>query len=1013
MSVNVNKRVYSNLFTKPNEAVVPDWLIGNTGDWITANFDLEVGIDFIGSMEKPLAINYEQRTIKLMNGKKWGDYGFDIGTTIKMTYTRIPIPTGLPSTELFDVVVENIMGDVLVYEENPGIQGIGYELIPMERSTEKIVGVKLYDDRELQGVKIKYTHIENSEVSTTSLASFIDGTATEIMLKGLDSISDESFHDMELTGLQSGMSIHSARIRKVLSSYDLEEDWTIPFSGIKNMQIPTGWTVRSQSIALNYIGTPTGVFKNSSSSYFGFNGTAPQMFIKNADFSEIRNLHLRLGTIIINDTGGGLLKRLRLFLTRFTGGIAYNFAENFPLKDYFISAETVGRQLNYEDIISVNIQAGDSYALTMVYEIAQPSLYSVPSINFINNYGYAKLVNVVNDDTYKTKFQLELKFMLSSVFEDREELINRIAPSVIFNANSLTDIIDISFYPEWNNPNIIVKNNLKETERLGNTGWFNENYNGLANDFIVKSFSYENLAGQIQQEASYTVDTKVRVKISNVQNLVPNETNVHLGFIWVPIDEESYKNKTTGFHKNTKVSSPAETSFYLGNTYPYTYEGFSDDNAKMNIKDIVVTNEGDDLYVIFTLNPNSDFATFFEGKEDDRLYALWLSVGDSTLDVNLSDRVNLLLDVNTMTDNIVITGELEDIVNNFIEHPKGHEEPGVDYYDGFLEDDVLSVTNFQINKGEILNSVSFGYEVENLTTGATYILEKLSYNTSGFPIINDVQEIDLNQERGFLLPINNNKNWVKIIRNNGADTETKAGYTSYFGSKIRWEQWLERTNVLPEFFDITKENNGFNNNWLDYLRNGTNHRIAFFMYFDIEIDGVLQRLKNSFNINFLGYDESEIITTEHNYFNNETNESLNIGTDDETGRPLGVLLANKKTRIEIIYTNTVENFEIGNVYATTTCEVYRGAGEMQHHQISSIWEHTQGGLLIPVDGMNKLKVEQIASNKIKTTCLVDNTVLEMASKYKITGRIGCYPNDNGIPLESRIYDQNNYEPNYE
>ena len=1007
MSVKVNKRVYSNLFTKPNEAVVPDWLIGNTGDWITATFDLEVGIDFLASMQQPLLINFGQRTIKLMNGKRWGEYGFDMGTTIKMSYTRTLIPSGTLTTELFDVVVENIMRDTLVYEENPFIFAIGYETIPTERSTEKITNVILYHDRDLQGLKVKYSNIENADAQSHVLNSFIDGTTTEMLYSGLDSVSDESFRDMELIGLQSGMSIDSARIRKVLSTFDNEEDWLITNSS-QQVVLSAYQSFIRKSVQMQYVGTTGLPFQSSSILTVGTSGVADNMFINNSDFSGIRNFHIKINTLItkriqMSPTG------FSLYLAKFLDGTSYNYAGMVLLKDY---NPVVGSVLSYDDVVTFNITAGDSYALVYDFHRDYPR-YAADLVEYLTQSASAKLVNIVTDESYKKNYKLQLRFMLSSIFENRDDLINRMAPSTILNNNSLTDIIDIAFMPEWNNPNIITKNDLTETERLGNTGWFNENYNGLTNDFIVTDFRYENLAGQTVPSVSYGSDTKVKVKVANVKNLVVDQTNIHLGFSWIPKDEINYKGKLTGFHKNTKTVSPSDISFYLGNNYPYTYDGFSNDLAKINLKDIIVSQIGDELSVVFTLNPNSDFLQFFENKTNDRTFVLWLSVGDSTLDVNLSDRVSLLLDVNNMENLIVISGELDGVINKFLEHPKKHDMPGVDLYDGFIEDDVLSVSNFVIPKGQFLKAVSFGYEVENITTGAIYTLERLAVSTSGFPIVNDIPEIDVNLSRNFLLPFDNNKNWVKIVRDSNGDTSEANAYTSYFGSKLRWEDWLQRQSVPTEFFDTTKENNGFNNSWLDYLRNGTNHRINYFMFYDIEINGVMKRFKNSFNVTFNGYDENTSVTTLHEYYDNETNVLLNIGTDPETGRPLGVFLSNKKTRIEITYTNEVEDFDITNVYCATTCEIFRGAGEMQHHQISSIWEHNQGGILIPVEGLTKLKVEQIAPNQIKTSCLVDNEVLEKVPMYKITGRIGCFQNNDGIFLPYRIYDELNYEPNYQ
>ena len=155
------------------------------------------------------------------------------------------------------------------------------------------------------------------------------------------------------------------------------------------------------------------------------------------------------------------------------------------------------------------------------------------------------------------------------------------------------------------------------------------------------------------------------------------------------------------------------------------------------------------------------------------------------------------------------------------------------------------------------------------------------------------------------------------------------------------------------------------------------------------------------------------IEKEHIYKDSETGDSLNIGTDLETGKPLGILLANKNTKIEIIYTNTVENWDINNVYCVTTLEIDKGAGVLEHRQLSSIWGSEFDNILIPLDGQQKLLVEQIEPTKIKASCLVDYSRLTPAYKYKITGRIGCFKNNNGVPIIEKLYDVEDYENNYE
>ena len=93
---------------------------------------------------------------------------------------------------------------------------------------------------------------------------------------------------------------------------------------------------------------------------------------------------------------------------------------------------------------------------------------------------------------------------------------------------------------------------------------------------------------------------------------------------------------------------------------------------------------------------------------------------------------------------------------------------------------------------------------------------------------------------------------IKIKRNETLDDGSDVGYQILFGSKIRWEHWIEKQNVPDEFFNLNLPLNGSHNNWLDYLRNNPNgtYFINFFVFTDIEEAGELKRYKNAYNLDW-------------------------------------------------------------------------------------------------------------------------------------------------------------------
>lgn len=1032
MSVRILNREYGNAYA-PTSELKPDWMIGNVGDWIRLKMRIEAGVDFLPTQQDPIYLNKEERSIKIMNGKKWNDYGFDMGANIIFIYKVDTINDEVVSTETFEVslVSQQIFGDTLIYEPNALMNNIPFDTLPTDRGNMRVYSVKIYDTRDLEGIRMKYTNIENSEVESHTLKSFIDGTETEFINSSLLGLpNNSSWQEMIPIGYQSGMSIEGARIRKVsggsggggeptpvyesfvglrqtfelgtrASNIDHRRSWALPIN-------VSGGKPDYQSVPLSQV-----IPVDKEGTYL--NGLTNQCFILNSSTTNEKKFDLVAKFLLLETNKTNPSAHIRLVLVRYNSGTALNFVDTKELKRWSYNEFVNGSYLTYEDQFVLSITAGESYILALEWNHENHSTvtrYIIPMIVDVN----CKIYNVEGGiiTNYKKQYDIEVDYMISSFFEEITDLENRQPPNVVFDANALTDSVDIILLPEWNNPNIKIQNDPKETERLGNTGWFDENYNGLKNNFKLKELRYENLAGKAVSSLSFGDEIKVIAIIEGVKNLTP-DSDFKYGFIWLPVEEEQYKNKTTPFHENTKINNNFSTvAFNPTTNYPYSYEGYSEDNAKMNVRAVNFRVQGNDLVFEAIFTPTQEFRSFFDERAQDRKYAIWVSVADYTLQTSFSDRVSLLLDVRDMVYDIPISGELPNVTNKFIEHPEDNLVAGVVVYDGFLEDDILARSFFTLDRLVRLDQIILGYEVSNELTGLTYELDRFVANTQNYPTVSSgVQEIDFNSTRGYKLAPNNNKNWVKIIRDPASDGAGKFGYKILFAAKTRWEDWIARQNVPVEFFKENALLNGYNNNWLDYLKTSPEHKIKFFILFDVVNGDGINRFKNTFEIKFKGYDENLDFITEHKYFNDTDNTQLISGSDLETGKPMGILLSKMNTRIEITYEKKDSDFDMSNVYAIIGIEIDRGAGVMSYRQLSSIWGSESDNILIPLPENERLRVEQIAPNKIKTSCLVDYTKLSPAARYKITGRIGCFKNNNGIPINNKQYEISNYESKYE
>jgi len=612
-------------------------------------------------------------------------------------------------------------------------------------------------------------------------------------------------------------------------------------------------------------------------------------------------------------------------------------------------------------------------------------------------------------------YEIVIEYLISSFFDSITDIESLTPPEYLQNAASLTDNFKIKFTPKWNNPNTLIQNDLADTARLGNTGWFNENFNELINEFLVESLSYLDVNGNAVDALDFVAETKVVGIVSGVPN-VSALTECGFGFMWIPKTDADYKNRLTPFYQNTFVQTGRLTDGYnVGTFYPATNIG-AGVGGGIDTKNVKFTDLGGGR-ISFEANfmPTANFTNFFDARlEDDRKYIIWISVADRTLARNFSDRVSLLADFRDMIKTVPQAGAYPLITAEFLEHPVEELQPGVANYAGFSQDDVLCRLPFKVNYlTSDLQRIRFGVEVYNPSTNVRRILDKFDCNMTQFPDdANGVPQFSINTIRGFKLENGNNKNWVKINREPAMDAPGQSGYLAYFAFKIRYEDWIALGGMPNDFFDALALNHGFNNEWFHYL-NTLGWQVAFFTEIQTIENGGLLEYRNRWDMTFKHYDTNTLIQTTHNYYRDADGTLLNVGTDPDSGRPLGVVLSNEPTRLEISYTIQDSGaWDGANLYAVTTIEIDRGAGFKEMRQLSSVWGFENDNPLRPLPGEDGLKIQVSGDFKtVKTSCLIDPQLLDDAPRYRITGRVGCF--DGGQPPITLGKYEARYEDRYE
>ena len=835
MPVQILNREYTNIF-RPQDSGI-NWLIGNVGTWQRLNLEVSFGVFVEFDTTNTLFLD-DPDTMTLTNGKSWNEYGFAEGDSIviEWIYRDLSNPSSpvdyqnrVPAvgSQIFIDRIEDNKAYIVDATGTPITTfGSSYSnILPTQRSDFSLIDVIVYTQKRPQGVKFTYGHLDNDNVTSNNLSSFIDGTFTQFLREDTDTLAINTKVSMNAIGNQSGMSI--------------------AFCNIK------------------YLGS---------------------------------------------------------------------------------------RNYNIEHI-----------------------------------------------------YEIEVVYMLSPFFEDVSTFENNTPPAVVFDANCITDNFEVIGYPVYNNPNIEIKNELSNTDKLGNTGWFDENYNGLDNDFVISSITYQNLAGDTVTQLDYANPIKVTAVIDGVKN-ISGQTKCAYGFAWIPIEESIYKQNEYPFYKNVKMNTGGDVAtfqdvFNVSNALDVTVRnGYSIDSAQMNVQNVRFSNSAaDQITFEAEFQPNAAFTSQFTDLDiTERNYILWISVADQTELVNKSNRVSLLLDYSQLDTFIAPVGAYDGMTIDFLNHTQDENSVanvcGDDYR---IEDEILARVKFQIDTATgtdipIPTALTYGIIVERNSDGLTYELDNYRIDLTQYP---DPTQYNFSASKGFKLIAGNDKNFIKVDYYPALDSGTKLGVQGLYGFKIRWEDWLKRINVPAEieqdFYDNTKLNNGINNDWFQWLSN-SGYSMYFVVYVDATLNNVSVRYKNTKPLDFVDYNDNSNVNVTFTYIRESDGSILNGGTDPVTGTPLGVILDNELIRLRIDYEKIVGNWgALANIYAISSVEVDGGAGQLEYRQLSSIIGSEGDNPLLPIPAATFLDLSLPAANILRAECLIDSNLLIDATRYKITGREGC------------------------
>ena len=579
------------------------------------------------------------------------------------------------------------------------------------------------------------------------------------------------------------------------------------------------------------------------------------------------------------------------------------------------------------------------------------------------------LVSFISESDYVQSFRITHTYKINPWFREgeTENTKNNIPPNEFAGANSLKHVFNVDFRKALSNPNISIQSTLDSN--LGSVGFYDENYNGLGNNYTIESIAYQDVlttndVGSLQTNKR----TRVTIEISKISGSFVAGERAGL-FVSLLASQSVYQDKTTTLIDNFIYDSI------------YHNEGGGTTLGLNVIRSITSSIVSGNLIIVAELEYNTNQRGLLSTITNPN-YVLAINLADDSLTNEQSDRV-VLKEIQPY----IVDNDVEGLISfSQFDFHFADSEIGVDTgftdHKGWVEDSLAVEFTFSLNldvlKQAFLNTIGFTLVAYNETTGETFSNgNTFFFNLSNAVVSGGSQQIEIDTTRNYLFVDGNQYNKCSITT--GAKVGDNQNYSGVFAQKVRWEDWLQNRFADTVFYDSGQPQNGLNfksSNYSDEndytIRVRVSANVSGLDDLGIQRATIYNFLSPPIEAN--NYDIGNGYTCEIELFRASNNALI------------GTPLIGEDTLIRATFTATAG--------AVTDLTGFWSAIKMQPdnqngQQISelSINYIDSSGLLKPKDGFSFLDM-QIVSGNVVCECLIDGDKVD-AINYNITARINA------------------------
>lgn len=555
--------------------------------------------------------------------------------------------------------------------------------------------------------------------------------------------------------------------------------------------------------------------------------------------------------------------------------------------------------------------------------------------------------------------------------------------------NSPKYVFEVRASTELNDPSEILI--AESSEILGNVGGFGENLNGGEPLYSLENLQYKRLDDTINSSLELTSnETKIQFDLVNTENSPFSDGNTKFiaGFNYAPADQDQYRN-------NALANAQTMGYNFLFDDVVSTLGAASgtpeqDGTDQSIIKSLIVTFVDATRVSVEIRIEIAAAALARIAANPTQRFMMYIETANHTLTRANSDKEQILIDANDFyIDNS--DPNLFLITQRFLEHPFSDlDTESTEFPDARIVDDLLGFANISFDRNtresdDIIFTGISGQVIAQKNTGASFILDSRTFGLSNLKIVTDptyggVPNPDINSDRGFKTPADDNRANIKFYRRYASDAAGVFEYRFQFPFIIRWEGFVSLPTANDDMFDPTEPNDGLNQDW---------PRIDTFADWIINYRTSISITKNG---NPLTY------TTDKRVWTYTYDEGLEwsgnvLRTYDEndnliasSGSPVVIKYADGRVEAEFNFVGATTP-SISDLVIVLKIDVFEEGTFKGTYWISSAYDAHPSTWWYSVDSSNRVVITNPSANKFIGEAKLSGAKLPKKPRFKITPRI--------------------------